>query len=55
MFARAAYRAAVRPAGPEPMMTTLRVGKLEMLLDDLLEVFLRRQADNLVDDLSVLE
>src|SRR6266852_2185049 len=55
MFARAAYKAAVRPAGPEPMMTTLRVCKLEMLLDDLLEVFLRRQANNLVDDFSVLE
>src|SRR6266478_5854843 len=55
MFARAAYSAAVRPAGPEPMMMTLRVCKLEMLLDDLLEVFFRRQADDLIDDLSMLE
>src|SRR5260221_2205357 len=55
MFARAVYRAAVRPAGPEPMMMTLRVSKLEMLLDDLLEVFLRRQAYDLIDDFSLLE
>src|ERR1700722_7058832 len=55
MFARAVYKAAVKPAGPEPMMTTLRVCKLQVLLDDLLEVVLRRQTDNLVDDLSVLE
>src|SRR5579859_5021296 len=62
MFARAVYRAAVRPAGPEPMMMTLRVSKLtlrvsklEMLLDDLLEVFLRRQADDLIDDFPLLE
>jgi len=48
MFARAVYKAAVKPAGPEPMMTTLRVCKLQVLLDDLLEVVLRRQTDNLV-------
>src|ERR1700730_755855 len=55
MFARAEYRAAVRPAGPEPMMMTLRVCKLKMLLDDLLEVFFRREANDLIDDLSMLE
>src|ERR1700687_3350764 len=55
MFARAAYRAAVRPAGPEPMMMTWRVCKLEMLLDDLLEVFFRYQANDLIDDLTILE
>src|ERR1700687_5173026 len=55
MFARAAYRAAVRPAGPEPMMMTWRVCKLEMLLDDLLEVFFRYQANDLIDELTILE
>ena len=42
-FARAVYRAAVRPAGPEPMMMTLRgvIGMSvidDVVIDNLIEI-----------------
>src|SRR6185436_14127461 len=56
-LARAAYRAAVRPAGPEPMITTLRSAIVvsEMLVDQLCDVFLRREPDHRFRQLAVLE
>src|SRR3954470_2377161 len=62
-FARAVYSAAVSPAGPEPMMMTLRViGNFatcrlgsDVLVDQLLEGRLVRQTNDLLDDLPALE
>src|SRR5690242_19985580 len=50
-LARAVYNAAVSPAGPEPMMTTLR----DMLVEHLLERVLVGQSDHLLDQLTALE
>src|SRR4029453_3021436 len=63
-FALAVYSAAVSPAGPEPMMMTLRVmgmlatlggTGLDVLVDQLLERGLVGEADDLLDDLTALE
>ena len=61
-FARAEYSAAVSPAGPEPMMTTLPVcahvpGRdgYTCLSMQLLQRVLVGQADDLLDDLAALE
>jgi hypothetical protein len=54
-LARAEYNAEVRPAGPEPMMTTLRVVNLEMLIDDLLQIIFLGKADDRLDNLATFE
>src|SRR3990167_7362653 len=69
-LARAAYRAAVRPAGPDPMMTTVRTDMhvrrggfsrpqiprvLNVFVDCFLDVFLRHQPDERLDDLAPFE
>src|SRR3972149_6434825 len=71
-LARAAYSAAVNPAGPDPMMTTLRVVDMkaaaepvlancelsipsDVPIEHLLQHALVDEADNLIDDLPVLE
>src|SRR5258706_15863180 len=58
-LARAVYNAAVRPAGPEPMMTTLRsailLNRIKLLVELLCDFFLRRQTDDLIGEFSVLE
>src|SRR5262245_56028200 len=57
-FARAAYRAAVRPAGPDPMTMTLRTSPTSLgnvLVDHLLQDVLVGQTDHLLDDLAALE
>src|SRR5215203_1209355 len=57
-LARAVYRAAVNPAGPEPIMVTLRIeewGSLEVFVDYFPDFVLRHQAHDLVDHLAALE
>ncbi len=70
-LARAEYSAAVRPAGPDPMMMTFlrqvnadakdnAIGNrafdiTDVLVDDLLERVLVGEADDLLDDLAALE
>src|SRR5918992_5359989 len=52
-FARAAYRPAVSPAGPDPMMTTFWSAKVP--LDHTREVLLRGEAHDRFLELTVLE
>src|SRR5689334_21256655 len=63
-LARAVYSAAVKPAGPDPMMTTFRSATLrsalncvrfEMPLDQLGDVVLRTQPDDRLRELAFLE
>src|SRR3954469_6049387 len=57
-FARAVYRAAGRPAGPDPMTMTLRTSHTLLgngLVDDLLQHILVGDTYDLCDDLTALE
>src|SRR5262245_21135987 len=63
-LARAVYSAAVKPAGPDPMMTTFRSATLrsalngvrfEMPLDQLGDVVLRSKTDDRLRELAFLE
>src|SRR4051794_5924489 len=60
-LARAVYNPAVSPAGPDPMMMTLRTWRLvpstlsgDVLVDDLLQRVLVGEPDDLLDDLAAL-
>src|SRR4030095_7216152 len=56
-LARAVYNAAVNPAGPDPMITTLRsaTSASEMPLDQLRDVVLAAQTDDRLGELALLE
>src|SRR3954471_14441804 len=61
-LARAAYSAAVSPAGPDPIMTTLRNRDMsearrrsDVLVDELLQFGFVGEPDDLFDQLSALE